>query len=161
VFGEFNGLPVHALVIHAAVIFVPFSAVLAFGLWLPKWRMTLRWPLAAVVAIATATTFVAKESGKVLKETLGDQIKGNVTGKVVARHEELAGRLWIALLILLVIVIAIALVLPRLNNNVAAPFLALVATVVALAVIVLVAQTGEAGSKARWNPDGSFDYSGG
>ena len=31
---------------------------------------------------------------------------------------------------------------------------------VSVAVLVLTYQTGEAGAKARWNPDGSFDYSG-
>lgn len=34
------------------------------------------------------------------------------------------------------------------------------ALVVHAAVLVLTYQTGEAGAKARWNPDGSFDYSG-
>lgn len=159
-FGEFNGLPVHALVVHAAVIFPPIAALLGFGLWLPKWRMKLRWPLVAVTAVATATVFIAKESGEVLKTALGDQIKGNVTGEVVDRHEELGGRLLIALLIYLAVVVAVALLLPRLNNQLATQALAVVVVVLAIGIVILTFKTGEAGSKARWNPDGSFDYSG-
>lgn len=159
-FGEFNGLPIHALVVHAAVILTPVAAVLGFGLWLPRWRMALRWPLVAVAAVATVTVFVARQSGEVLETSLGDQLKDNVTGDVVDRHEELAERLWIALLIYLMIVIAVALLLPRLQNPLALQGLAASVTVVAIIVAVLVFQTGEAGSKARWNPDGSFDYSG-
>lgn len=159
-FGEFNNLPLHALVVHAAVILTPTSALLGFGLWFPRWRMAMRWPLVALTAAATVTVFVARESGKVLSEVLADQIEGNVTGEVVARHEELAGRLWIVLMVYLAIVTAVALLLPRLNNNIAEQGLALVVAIVAIGVVVLTVQTGDAGSKARWNPDGSFDYSG-
>lgn len=159
-FGEFNNLPLHALVVHAAVILTPTAALLGFALWFPRWRMALRWPLVVLTAAATVTVFVARESGKVLSEVLADQIEGNVTGEVVARHEQLAGRLWIVLLVYLAIVTAVALLLPRLNNNIAGQGLALVVAIVAIGVVVLTVQTGDAGSKARWNPDGSFDYSG-
>jgi len=160
VFGEFDGLPVHALVVHAAVVFTPLAALLGFGLWFPKWRMALRWPLAAAAALAFATVSVAVTSGKVLKRALGDQLKDNVTGDIVAHHQQLAQRLWWVLMAYFLIVLVVALLLPRLNNHLATQFLALVVAAVAVVVVVLVAQTGEAGSKARWNPDGSFDYSG-
>lgn len=161
-FGEFNGLPVHALVVHAAVIFPPIAALLGFGLWLPKWRMRLRWPLVVVVALAFATVWVAASSGEVLKRALGDQLTGtdNPAGKLVERHEMLAGRLWWVLLVYLLVAILIALLLPHLANRLAAQSLALVAAVLAIVVIVVVIQVGDAGAKARWNPDGSFDYSG-
>ena len=43
---EINGLPLHALVVHAAVVFGPLAA-LAGVLYvaLPTWRDKLRWPL--------------------------------------------------------------------------------------------------------------------
>ena len=43
---EINGLPLHALIIHAAVIFGPLSA-LAGVLYavVPRWRDRLRWPM--------------------------------------------------------------------------------------------------------------------
>ncbi len=161
-FGSINGLPVHALVIHAAVIFTPLAALLGFGLWFPTWRMRLRWPLVGAAAVATVTIFVAKESGQKLKTALGDQLTGadNPTAKLVKHHQDLGNRLFIAVLIYLVVVLAVALILPKLNNHLATQFLALVVVVLAIGVIILTIKTGDAGAKARWNPDGSFDYSG-
>lgn len=161
-FGEVNGLPVHALVVHAAVIFTPLAALVGFGLWLPKWRLRLRWPLVAVVALAFATVSVAVSSGKVLRRALGDQLTGkdNPAGKLVGHHKVLAERLWWVLLAYLLISIVIAVVLPRLVNHLAVNSLTLIVSVLAIVVIVLVIQVGDAGTKARWNPDGSFDYSG-
>ncbi|MDQ3155466.1 MAG: hypothetical protein M3Q98_01890 [Actinomycetota bacterium] len=161
-FAEFHGLPIHALVIHAAVVFAPLAAVLGFGLFLPRWRMAVRWPLVALAALAFATVSVAVTSGRVLRRALGDQLTGkdNPAGKLVEHHKVLGERLWWVLLAYLLVVIAVALMLPRLVNPHAAQAVAALVAVIAVVAIVLVAQTGEAGSKARWNPDGSFDYSG-
>ena len=159
-FGEFNGLPVHALVIHAAVIFTPIAALLGFGLLIPRWRMLLRWPLVASASLAFVSVWVSTISGKVLKKALGDQLNGNVTGDLVARHQQLGQRLWLVLMIYLAVAVILALLLPRLANPHAGLAFALIVAVLAVVVIVLVIQTGDAGAKARWNPDGSFDYSG-
>lgn len=159
-FGSFNDLPVHALVVHAAVIFVPASALLALAFLRPSWRMALRWWIVAATAIATVTVYVARESGERLKTALGDQIEGNITGKVVDHHEELANQLQVWLLVMLAVVIVVALVLPRLGNPLAGGAMAIVVAALAVVVIVMVARVGDEGSKARWNPDGSFDYSG-
>jgi uncharacterized membrane protein len=163
VFGSFDGLPIHALVVHGAVVITPVAALAGIAFLRPAWRMWLRWPLVAVVAAATATVFVARRSGLVLKEALGDQLtgKGNATGAAVDHHKVLADRLWIWLLVFLLVCIVAALLLPRLQNPMAGGAIAIIVAALAIVVIVLVVQTGEAGSKARWNPDGSFDYSGG
>lgn len=160
IFGSFHGLPIHALVVHGAVILTPVAGLLGIAMLRPAWRMVLRWPLVVVTAVATGTVYVARESGVVLKEALGDQIKGNVTGKAVAHHQELADRLWIWLLVLLVVAVVVALLLPRLTNPLAGGVVAIVVAALAIVIIVMTVQTGEAGTKARWNPDGSFDYSG-
>lgn len=159
-FGEFNGLPVHALVVHAVVIFAPLAALAGIAFLVPKWRHALRWPLVVLAAIAAATAFVAKESGEVLKDALGDQLTGNATGDLVERHQELAEKLWTALLVLFALAIIVAAAQPRTGSGAIGLLLALIVTIVAVAVLVLTVQTGELGSKARWNPDGSFDYSG-
>ncbi len=159
-FGSILGLPIHALVVHAAVILVPIAALLGLAFLRPAWRMTLRWPLVAGAGLATVLVFVARQSGKVLKESLGDQIKGNAAGKVVARHEDLANMLWIWLLVFLAVCIIAALLLPRLNNPLAGGAIAIIVAALALVVIVLVGLTGHQGSKAVWNPDGSLKYSG-
>lgn len=160
IFGSFDGLPVHALVVHGAVVLVPLAGLLGIAFIRPAWRMALRWPLVVVTALATATVFVARESGEVLEDALGDQIKGNITGEVVERHKELANRLWIWLLVFLAVTLIAAFVLPRLTSPLAAGGVAIIVAALAIVVIVMVVQTGEEGSRARWNPDGSFDYSG-
>ena len=159
-FGEFNGLPVHALVVHAVVILAPLAALAGIAFLVPKWRHALRWPLVVLAAIATASAFVAKQSGEILKEALGDQLTGNATGDLVERHQELADKLWIALLVLFALAIIAVVTHSRTASGPIGFLFALIVTVAALAVLVLTVQTGELGSKARWNPDGSFDYSG-
>jgi glucan phosphoethanolaminetransferase (alkaline phosphatase superfamily) len=161
VFGSFDGLPIHALVVHAAVILVPLAATLGILFLRPAWRMTLRWPLVAAAAVATATAYVARQSGEVLKESLGDQLEDNAAGRLVDRHQELADRLWLWLLVFLAVTVVVALALPRLTNPLAGGAAAIIVAALAVVVIVLVAYTGHQGSKAVWNPEGTVDYSGG
>ena len=159
-FGSFDGLPIHALVVHAAVILVPLAATLGILFVRPAWRMALRWPLVAAAAIATATAYVARQSGEVLKESLGDQLKDNAAGRLVERHQDLADRLWLWLLVFFDVTVVVALVLPRLTNPLAGGAAAIIVAALAVVVIVLVAYTGHQGSKAVWNPEGTVDYSG-
>jgi hypothetical protein len=159
-FGQFHGLPVHALVLHAVVLLAPLAAVLGVAFAVPRWRRTVRWPLLVVAAAAAGTAYVAKESGEVLKTALGDQLTGpgNPTTALVERHERLGGRLVIALAVLLVL--ALIAMLPRMTGGLLGWLLAAGLVVIGVGVLVLTFQTGEAGAQARWNPDGSFDYSG-
>jgi glucan phosphoethanolaminetransferase (alkaline phosphatase superfamily) len=161
VFGSFAGLPIHVLVVHAAVILVPLAALLGILFVRPAWRMGLRWPLVIAAALATATIFVTRQSGLVLKESLGDQLVNTDVGKVVERHQDLANLLWIWLLVYLGVCVVVALVLPRLSSPMAGGAVAIIVAALAIVVIVLVAYTGHQGSTAVWNPDGSVDYSGG
>jgi uncharacterized membrane protein len=161
VFGSFRDLPIHALVVHAAVILIPIAALLAIALLRPAWRMVLRWPLVAAIGLSVVLAFVARASGRVLEENLEEQTTGTVVGKAIEHHEQLADRLWILLLVFFVVSVLAALLLPRLNNPIAGGIVAFIVAAVAVVVIVMAIQTGEAGSKAVWNPDGSIDYSGG
>ena len=56
---EINGPPLHPLVIHAVVVFVPLAALLAIAMSVPKWRWLARWPALSVTIGATAATYVA------------------------------------------------------------------------------------------------------
>jgi uncharacterized membrane protein len=161
VFGSFRDLPIHALVVHASVILIPIAAVLAIALLRPAWRMVLRWPLVVAIGLSVVLAFVSRASGTVLKDNLEEQTKGTVVGKAIEHHQELADRLWIFLLVFFVVSVIAALLLPRLNNPIAGGIVAFIVAAIAVVVIVLVIQTGEAGTKAVWNPDGSIDYSGG
>jgi len=64
---EFNGLPLHPLVVHAVVVFAPLAAM--FGVAyaaMPRWRWAVRWPLVAVTAVAAVSAVVAALSGEAL-----------------------------------------------------------------------------------------------
>src|SRR3954469_22962775 len=74
VFDQVNGLPVHALVLHAAVVFVPLLALGAIVYALVgKWRPKIGWAVAALAVVAPITTFVTKESGEKLFDRLAAQ----------------------------------------------------------------------------------------
>src|SRR4051812_43344384 len=61
---EINGLPLHPLVVHAAVVFGPLAAVAALlYVLVPRWREQLRWPMLVLAVIATASIVVAYYSG--------------------------------------------------------------------------------------------------
>src|SRR5512144_1662310 len=64
------GLPLHPLVVHAAVVLIPLSAVLAivFAV-LPQWRWLSRWPTAALSVLVVGVGFLATSSGESLEET--------------------------------------------------------------------------------------------
>ena len=162
-FGEFHGLPVHALVLHVAVVFAPLAAVLGLAYLVPKWRNVLRWPLVVVAAIAAASVFVAKESGQDLRTALGSQLTspGNLSGALIAHHAELANKLLITLIVFLVFTVAAVVLQTRTPSRSVGAVSSVAVAVVAIAVLVLTYQTGEAGAKAVWNPAGSFDYSSG
>jgi uncharacterized membrane protein len=91
---EFNGLPLHALVVHAAVIFGPLSALtgVLYAL-VPRWRDRLRWPLVAAVAIAFVAIWVAYFSGEDLEQA---NTYGGPLAELVETHEERAGILRIS-----------------------------------------------------------------
>ena len=160
-FGSFDGLPIHILVNHVAVVLVPLAALIGIAFLRPAWRMPLRWPLAAAIALSVVTVYVTRESGEALKDSLGDQLKDNTAGELVERHQDLADRLWIWLLVFLAVAVIVALLLPRLSTPLVSGGAAIIVAALAVVVIVLVIYTGHQGSTAVWNPEGTVDYSGG
>jgi len=153
----FNGLPLHPLVVHAAVIVTPVAALLALALVRPSWRERLRWPAAGAVAAAWVLVWLARASGEALQQAIAPQLKGTSAGKALDVHITLADKLNYVLFALLVVVVLFAWLLPKLARP-AGTVGAVVIAVLALMVVGLVAQTGEQGAKTVWNPDGSQSY---
>jgi cytochrome c biogenesis protein CcdA len=59
------GLPLHVLVVHAAVVFGPLSALAALAyVAVPRYRDLLRWPTLVLVLVATAAIWLAFFSGE-------------------------------------------------------------------------------------------------
>jgi len=61
---EFNGIPLHPLVVHAVLVFAPSAALLGVVYAaVQRWRWALRWPLVVATLSAVGTAFVATLSG--------------------------------------------------------------------------------------------------
>ena len=152
---EFRGIPLHPLVIHAVVVFVPLAALAAIAMSVPKWRWLARWPALLLTLGATAAAYVATLSGDQLQEDR------QLDSPQVHTHEEWGERLMIAMWIFAAVVVIAFVVLPHVTRiaggknreaRVAAlekPLMVLV-PLAAVAVLVLVVITGDAGAKAVW-----------
>jgi hypothetical protein len=153
---EINGVPLHPLVIHAVVVFVPLSALAAIALVVPRWRWLARWPALLLTLGATAATFVATRSGEDLKEERG------MDSPLIRTHEEWGERLMLAMWVFAALVVVAFWVLPyvtRLSGGrdrdsklmVLEKPLAVLVPLAAVAVLVLAVLTGDAGAQAVWS----------
>jgi sugar phosphate permease len=140
---EINGLPLHPLVVHAAVIFGPLAAVAALAFLVPRWRDRLRWPMVVLAVIATGAIVLAYYSG-------GDFLDSKPelrTSPQVEAHEELGDQLlWIGIAFGVV-----AVVTGWLNARSALRVvLDVLLAIAAVVLLVWVFRTGEAGARAVW-----------
>lgn len=72
-FSLINGLPVHPLVLHVTVVFIPLAALgLILMAVLPKWGARFGWVVTAAAAVALGFAFVTKESGEQLEKLVGE-----------------------------------------------------------------------------------------
>ena len=147
---EFNGLPLHALIVHAAVVFGPLAALagVAYAV-LPGYRDRLRWVTLTVVLIGFVTIWAAYLSGDNFLEH-GKQFQ-NLSGEAAERiekHEDLAGVLrWMTTGFALVTVVA---VWQHARQGAARQALSGLVVVGAVLTLVWTALTGDAGAQAVW-----------
>jgi len=154
---EIAGLPLHPLVVHAAVVLIPLTALLTVGFAvLPRWRWLLRWPAAAAAVLCVPLAFVATQSGKSLegaRPELAHQPRQH------AGYGQLLANLTI---VLALVVVVAAFVLPGPSPLVSGrgervsrgsvldkvlPALLVLAAAVVLVQVVL---TGDSGARAVW-----------
>ena len=142
---EINGLPLHALVVHSAVVFGPLSALAGLAYAVPRWRDRVRWPLAASVAIALVSIWVAYLSGEQLEEA---NQYGGPLAELVETHESRAGILRWSVTGFAVVSFAAA----WLHTRSGAVRTAMAGLVAALAVLTAVYTilTGDAGAQIAW-----------
>ncbi len=150
---EINGVPLHPLVVHAAVVFTPLAALGALAYVVPRFRSALRWPLLVVTVLALASVFVAVASGEDLLESRG------IESPLLETHEERAELLRTVMIGFTLVVAAAVALLPRRSRD-GAPSatrsavltlpLTLLLVVGAVAVTVLVVLTGDAGAQSVW-----------
>jgi hypothetical protein len=154
---EIGGLPLHPLVVHAAVVFTPLAvlAVVVFALW-PRHRWLSRWPAVLLTLAAAGSVVVARLSGEALVEARPE------LARLVAEHQDRAGLLVPLTLVLLALVAvgawslggpsALASGAGARESRVVAldKVLPALLVVVAVAVLVMVVLTGDSGSRAVW-----------
>ena len=140
------GLPVHALVVHAAVVLVPMGALgaILMAVWT---RFSRRFgPLVVIVAgVAAASAFIAKESGEQLAARVGTP----------EQHAELGQQLPIAAAVLFLVVLAFWLFDRGIPANRPRPLwltlLGVVMVLVSLATLFLTLRVGHTGAEAVWS----------
>ncbi len=153
----FAGLPLHPLVVHAAVVLIPLTALLAIGFAvLPGWRWLLRWPTAAASLASIALAFLATISGRALEQAR-PQLRA-----LVQVHQHRGQLLADLTIVLAVVVVAAAYLLPGasgLANGrgavasravVADRVLPVLLVLAAVVVLVQVVLTGDSGARAVW-----------
>lgn len=149
-FEEFAGLPLHPLVVHTAVVFVPLLALasLVYAL-VPPLRARLGWVTVALAVVAPAAAGVAVLSGYGFQERRGLPLEGTL-----ADHRDLG-------LTTLVIagvlgVLALALVWWRSRpggsqmHRWTAGVLSVLVVLAALAALFYVIRVGDVGSRMVW-----------
>lgn len=87
-FDQINGLPVHALVVHAAVVFVPLLALAAVVYALvPRLRDRVGWVAFLLALAAPGAALVAKQSGEAFFRRKYQQTSTDGMG-LLAEHEQ-------------------------------------------------------------------------
>jgi membrane protein DedA with SNARE-associated domain len=146
---EINGLPLHPLVVHAAVVFAPLAALSALAyVGLPKHRDKLRWVTLVVVLIGFVSIWAAYLTGQ---NFFGTDRFDHFSGKPLERiehHQSLARTLrWVATGFALVTVVA---VWQHERQGAARYALGGLVAVGAIATLIWTALTGDAGARAVW-----------
>ncbi|MEV4636132.1 DUF2231 domain-containing protein [Actinoplanes sp. NPDC049548] len=154
-FDQINGMPVHALVLHAAVVFVPLLAVVAVVYAVvPRWRPKIGWAAVLLALAAPASAFVAMESGEKLYDRL---VASGMTGPPLEKLDAHSGfgrfTFFAALALGLVTLIMAFLTLrPTAKPLPRAADVLLIVVVLALAAVsgYYVFRTGDSGAQAVW-----------
>ena len=143
---EINGLPVHALVVHAAVVFGPLAALTAAAYAaVPRWQGRLRLPMLVLAVVATLSVVAAYLSGDNFLENNPELAQK----PFVETHEERAELLLKLVLAFGPVAVAAYLLHPR--HGAARTVVRVLLGLVALAVLVQVVLVGDAGARAVWS----------
>jgi hypothetical protein len=142
---EINGLPLHALVVHAAVVFGPLAGLAGLAYAVPALRDRLRWPLLVVVVIATAAIWVAYLSGEQVEEA---NQYGGPLGALLETHEERAETLRLVTSGFFLVTLAAAFLHER--KGVVRGVLTGLVVAGAVGTLVYTVLTGDAGAKIAW-----------
>ncbi|CAN5256485.1 hypothetical protein BH09ACT12_BH09ACT12_22120 [soil metagenome] len=146
---EINGLPLHPLAVHVAVVIGPLAALVALAYVLrPAWQARLRSTLVVGAVVAVAAVVVAYLSGDSFREANAFFNQPGETADLIDEHEELAGVLLLVTLGFGAVAVLVGLLHTR--GGAVRTVLQVLLAAAALGVLVLVVLTGEAGARAVW-----------
>jgi uncharacterized membrane protein len=142
---EINGLPLHPLVIHAAVIFGPLAALAALVyVIVPSWRDRMRLPMVVMAVIAGLSIVAAYITGT---NFLQSKPELEQLASVQTHKDRAWITLWVTLAFVVVALTAAYFHERRGAVRVAVTTLLAVAAVATLTMVVL---TGDAGARSVW-----------
>jgi uncharacterized membrane protein len=141
---EINGLPLHPLVVHAAVVLGPLAALSALAYVVPRWRPRVRWPMLVLAVLATGAIVLAYFSGV---NFLDSKPELRSSPQVETHEHRGVILLWVTLAFGVVAVLA---GWWGTRSGGLRVLLDALLAVGGLAVLVLVVMTGEAGARAVW-----------
>ena len=163
-FDQIGNMPLHPLVLHAAVVGIPLAVLLAFLFAVPRTRGWARWAFGLTVLGATAATFVTRQSGQALQRKLNLQPGTSAAADLIQKHSQLAGQLfWIMIIFSIVGVANVLLVsrgssaagtTPSAGRRLLDVILLVLLVVIAVMAMIWVIRVGDLGSRAVWNPSG-------
>lgn len=144
-FGFIAGLPMHPLVVHAAVVLLPLSAVALIVLvFVPRLRKSFGWVTIAGLAAGTGAAFVAKESGEALAAKVGLPADH-------ARWGDILVPVSIALFVVAIVWLVLANRAARTSNRTLAVTLSgILAAILAVAATAITVLVGHSGAEAVW-----------
>jgi uncharacterized membrane protein len=135
-----SGLPVHALVVHFAVVILPISATALIALiYVPKIKNKYAFITTIGVVLGSAAALVAKQSGEALAEKIGNP----------AKHADWGSLLTYAAFLLLVLTLVWYRSSKGRASRTVTP-LGHVTVLAAIAVLGLTFLTGHTGAQAVW-----------
>ena len=153
-FDQINGLPVHALVNHAAVVFVPLLVLAAIVYAVVgRWRPRIGWAVVLLGLAAPITAFVAMESGKALRDRLVEQGVSGRGAEIINDHMNFGTvTFWLSLALGVVSIVMVLLTSRRDRSLPRSADLGLAVIMVALAAVTgyYVYRTGDSGATAVW-----------
>lgn len=158
-FDTFFGLPTHAIIVHAVVIFVPLTALAAVALTaVPRWRTKFGVLAGAAALTSIGSVLVAEESGEILEDRVLST--EGAPFELVLKHTSLADDLlpWVLVLsIALLALIGLACWGQRAGTerpswlNLAGWGIGAVSIVGAVGASIYVVLIGHSGSAAVWD----------
>ncbi|SDT76178.1 DUF2231 domain-containing protein [Actinoplanes derwentensis] len=152
---QINGLPVHILVLHAAVIFVPLLGLgaIVYG-FATAWRPKIGWAVALLAVTAPVAAVITKLSGTEFYNRLLSEESVSPAGKVILDGHMQNGTttmlLTIALGVVSLVLVALTARNPRALPKIADLGLALVLVVLAALSAYYLFETGDSGATAVW-----------